>query len=233
MEIKAIKLTAFGLAGSTYPKSGSSILATSKSDPSVSFTDVILLIYFLRPILFVCNFVYITKWTKIYKFTYLWFEASQNDLAIAISICQKWNLKSLIIKLIRNMDGSCLLEYIFTEMHLQMTIFYTEKPGSITANENCFFILILLAEVFKFVQVCLKSSKIVNLIVFKEICFCPYDLNLQSIKAHWQNSSIWKWTYEKVFLYFWLTANSIIVNTQILKSLNFQRRYSLRHQFSI
>jgi hypothetical protein len=87
LEIKAIKLTAFGLAGSTYPKSGSSILATSKSDPSVSFTDVILLIYFLRPILFVCNFVYLAKWNKIYKLTYLWFEASQNNLANAISIC--------------------------------------------------------------------------------------------------------------------------------------------------
>lgn len=197
MEIKAIKLTAFGLAGSLYPKSGSSILATSKSDHSVSFTDVILLIYFLRPFLFVCDFFYLTKWNKIYKFTYLWFEASQNDFAITISICQKWNLQSLIIKFIRNMDGSCLLVYIFTVMHLQMTILYTEKFVPITANENCFFILILLTKVFKFLQICLKSSKIVNVIVIKEICFCPSDLKFQSIKADWQNSSIWKWTYEK------------------------------------
>jgi hypothetical protein len=58
LEINEIKLTAFGFAGSIYPKSGSSMLATSKSDPSASFTDVTLFIYLRRPILFVCSFVY-------------------------------------------------------------------------------------------------------------------------------------------------------------------------------
>ena len=67
LEIKAKQLTALGLAGSMYPKSGSSMLATSKSDPSASFTDVTLLIYFLRPILFVCNFVYKSKFLNLIK----------------------------------------------------------------------------------------------------------------------------------------------------------------------
>jgi hypothetical protein len=56
-EIKAMQLDAFGLAGSKYPKSGSSMLATNNSDPSKSFKAMTLLIYFLIPILFVCNLV--------------------------------------------------------------------------------------------------------------------------------------------------------------------------------
>lgn len=52
-----MKLTAFGLSGSRYPKSGSSMLATNKSDPSVSFTDSTLFICFRNPILFVYNLV--------------------------------------------------------------------------------------------------------------------------------------------------------------------------------
>ena len=70
-EIKAIKLTAFGLSGSRYPKSGSSMLATNKSDPSVSFTDITLFIYLRSPILFVYNLVYLLKYyILIYLLTY-------------------------------------------------------------------------------------------------------------------------------------------------------------------
>lgn len=67
LEIKAKQLTALGLAGSMYPKSGSSMLATSKSNPSESFTEVTLFIYFLRPILLVCNFVYLSKYLNLIK----------------------------------------------------------------------------------------------------------------------------------------------------------------------